>query len=235
MLCEISRMVVGHPAIIRRSFPTMLAALRQTGWAILDGVDTPSDLLNVARELGRPSPAPTGEIVKALTPTESHMARPNSLSAEYGVGEFPLHTDTAFWAIPSRYLVMRVVGDRRRTTRILHFEHVWSTLAPRIRADVLRSVWRTEKRKGGIYCSMNFSARSSRGWRFDSNVMRPMNASARRILTDFANAAIGSDKIVDVMWEETSCIVLDNWQVLHGRGPAPVGEKARVLLRIYVG
>lgn len=191
-------------------------------------------MLNVARGLGRPLAAPTGEVVKALRPVESHMARPGSLSADCGLAEFPFHTDTAFWPSPTRFLVMRVVGDQRRTTRLLHFEHAWSALGPRARTDVLRSVWRTEQSKGGIYCSMNFSAGSLRGWRFDSKVMKPTNASSRRALEDFTCAIRDSPKKVDVSWERTSCLVIDNWQVLHARGAAPTEELPRVLFRIYV-
>jgi len=212
----------------------MLAALKQTGWAILDGVRTTSDMLDLARGLGRPLPSPTGEVVKALNPTKSPTARPGSLSADCGLGEFPFHTDTAFWPRPSRYLVMRVVGDPRRTTRLLHFEHVWSALGLRAQTDVLRSVWRTEQSMGGIYCSMKFSTGCSKGWRFDPKVMRPINASSRRTLEDFGRAIRDSEHKVDVSWERTSCIVVDNWQVLHARGAAPPQELTRVLFRIYV-
>jgi hypothetical protein len=213
---------------------TMLATLKQAGWVALDGIETISDMLKVARTLGRPLSAPTGEVVKALAPVESHMARPGSLSSDCGLGEFPFHTDLAFWPRPCRYLVMLVVGDRRRPTRILHFEHVLSMLGPRAHADILRSVWRTRQSKGGIYCSMNFSDGSSRGWRFDSTVMSPTNASSRRTLEDFAFAIRDSQQKVTVSWERTNCIVIDNWQVLHARGDAPVGELSRVLYRIYV-
>lgn len=212
----------------------MLAALNKTGWAVIDGVETTSDMLDLARGLGRPVPAATGELVKALKPIESHIARPGSLSADCGLGEFPFHTDTAFWPRPSRYLVMRAVGDRRRPTRLLHFEDVWSALGRRGQTDVLRSVWRTKQNTGGIYCSMRFSAGFSKGWRFDPKVMRPINASSRRALEHFDCAIRNSEQKVEISWERTSCIVIDNWQVLHARGAAPPQELTRVLFRIYV-
>jgi alpha-ketoglutarate-dependent taurine dioxygenase len=65
-------------------------------------------------------------------------------------------------------------------------------------------------------------------------VMRPANAFARRTLEDFASAIGSSEQKVNVSWERTSCVVLDNWQVLHARSAAPTGELTRVLFRIYV-
>jgi hypothetical protein len=35
-----------------------------------------------------------------------------------------LHTDTAFWALPARFLVMRATGDKRRTTRVCPFDEL---------------------------------------------------------------------------------------------------------------
>ena len=43
------------------------------------------------------------------------------MSAQFGMGEFPLHTDTAFWTIPARFLILRVSGDTRRPTTLLSF------------------------------------------------------------------------------------------------------------------
>jgi alpha-ketoglutarate-dependent taurine dioxygenase len=192
-------------------------------------------MVKVACEVGDPLRAPTGEIVKALSPVESHLARPGSLSADFGRDEFPFHTDTAFWATPARYVVMRVVGDVRRTTRLLHFDHIWSALEPRARTDALRSVWRTDEAKGGIYCSLNFSSGSTRGWRFDSKVMKPSNASAVRIFDDLSSAIRAAPEKMDVSWAATSCLIIDNWRVLHARGVAPRAELARVLFRMYVG
>lgn len=193
-------------------------------------------MIEASRALGRPLLSPTGELVKALMPVEPHLAPKGSLSATCGLGEFPFHTDTAFWPCPSRYLVMRVVGDLRRTTELLGFEEVYSMLEPRARANALRSVWRVSSNKGGgIYCSMAFAAGTGRGWRFDTNVMKPANASSQRALQEVNHAIRESQAKVSISWERTRCIVIDNWRLLHARGAAPSDETARVLFRIYVG
>ena len=35
-------------------------------------------------------------------------------------------------------------------------------------------------------------------------------------------------------WSERNVLVVDNWNVLHGRGPQPLNEGERVLERVYI-
>jgi hypothetical protein len=213
----------------------MIDALRQSGWAAIDGAKTTSDMMDVARAIGRPLRAPTGELVRRLMPIDAHLARANSLSSRFGRGSFPFHTDTAFWPIPSRYLVMRVIGDQRRATTLLDFEDVLGKLSSRARNDVQRSVWRARRDGCAMYCSMSFAAGTLRGWRFDADVMEPANASAKRAHEDVAHVIRESNPTATISWETTTCVVIDNWRLLHARGSAPPKEKARILFRIYAG
>lgn len=214
--------------------PDFVSSLRRHGWANVDGVRDSLGMMGVAHTLGQPVPSPTGELVKSISPTDPSMSRQGTFSASHGRGIIPFHTDTAFWARPSRYLVFRVTGDCRRQTALLQFEQVWLRLSRSARTAVERSVWRTPRRTGGIYCSMRFFEGQSRGWRFDPKVMKPANASARRALEEVTHAIDEATDRIRVSWEDTDCIVVDNWHVLHARGAAPAGEGDRVLFRIYV-
>lgn len=71
--------------------------LAQQGWTSLRDVVTEDEMLSIARYLGNPTLPPNGPLVKALVPTSAESARPQTLSAHYGTGPQPLHTDTAFW------------------------------------------------------------------------------------------------------------------------------------------
>jgi hypothetical protein len=171
----------------------MLDSLHQYGWAIPTGVETTADMLRIARTLGRPVPAPTGELVKVLSPTNQDLSRRHTFSASHGQAEFPFHTDTAFWPRPSRYLVMRVVGDRRRPTVILPFRTLMAALGREARRAVERSVWRTRRYCGGIYCSMRFTDGGTSGWRFDPQIMVPANASALLAMDEVKRAISESE------------------------------------------
>lgn len=213
----------------------MIEQLAEYGWALLHNVETTSHMMTIAERLGRPLRAPGGQVVKVLSPTDSVRARNGSLSATWGRDAFPFHTDTAFWPTPARYLLMRVVGDRRRNTNVLPFDLLWSSLACQSRVDAERSVWRTGADRGSIYCSMSFAASGTRGWRYDAAVMTPVNTAALRVRDRLAQACEDSRLGVSVPWQSTGCLVVDNWRVLHARGPQPEQEGARLMFRIYVG
>jgi alpha-ketoglutarate-dependent taurine dioxygenase len=215
-------------------FAGIMSSLSRQGWAIVDGVTSSSEMIEVAHTLGQPIPAPTGQLVKPLSPTDRVFSRGGTLSESHGRGEIPFHTDTAFWPCPSRYLVFRVAGDRRRETTLLHFEQIWLKLGMHARTAVERSVWRTPRYAGGIYCSMRFWDGKSRGWRFDPKVMIPVNVSARQALEEVAHAIAESTGRIAIEWQETDCVVVDNWNLLHARGASPHQEGDRVLFRIYV-
>lgn len=208
--------------------------LRSQGFAIIGEIASTSEMLLVADRLGRILRAPSGEVVKELTVRDRHESRPGSLSARYGRRAFPFHTDTAFWSVPCRFIVMRVVGDMRRSTLLLEFESLWAALGQGVRQDALRSVWRVARERGGIYCSMRFGAQGRHGWRYDAEVMKPANDAAVRIANLLSTVFHAPEDFLSVAWSANSCLVVDNWRLLHARAAEPPQEEERQLFRIYV-
>src|SRR5262245_24445425 len=119
-----------------------LAQLRKNGYVTIAGIATGSELLSIAKSIGRPVLSPTGELVKEIMPKPQGDARLGTASAKHGTGAFPLHTDTAFWPIPCRYLVMRVYGDCRRATTVVRFEDAFGKNSSKLVTLVERSIWR---------------------------------------------------------------------------------------------
>src|SRR4051794_6145768 len=101
----------------------MTSELEFYGWQFVSNISSRDDLIKLAQSLGRPRPSLTGSIVKELRPVAKHAAQRLTLSATYGLGTFPLHTDTAFWPVPARYVVLRVHGDLRRSTTVRTFQN----------------------------------------------------------------------------------------------------------------
>ena len=82
-----------------RFIPTDRQELLQNGW-----IEFMSDLstgsLSIARQFGEPLPSRRGgSLVDPLVPTKQEDAYPRSISAIYGTGEFPFHTDGAYMAL----------------------------------------------------------------------------------------------------------------------------------------
>jgi alpha-ketoglutarate-dependent taurine dioxygenase len=208
-----------------------LAELKSSGWTRVPDISSREALLDLARSLGTPVVSPTGELVKEIKVTSAALARAGTLTANHGAGEFPLHTDTAFWQMPARYVVLRVRGDTRRATTILPFEDLLRRCGSRALGLLQSSVWLIKTRTASFYSPMRI--RGSLGWRYDAQCMLPANRAAidlqgvlDRVTTDVSRT--------HVAWMGDEAVVLSNWRVLHGRSAAPEQEQERILQRIYV-
>lgn len=68
-----------------------------------------SNLADLAHELGHPVPSkPSGPLVDRLLPTKTDQAKPRSLSARHGTGEFPFHSEAAYYRVPPRWVLLRL-------------------------------------------------------------------------------------------------------------------------------
>ena len=210
-----------------------LFELEARGWTKVSGVASQDELLRLAYSLGRPVRSPTGELIKQLAPIEANQAKPATLSAAHGTGAFPLHTDTAFWPRPCRYLLFRATGDVRRPTTLASFGRLLSSLGNEFLALAERSVWIAGTPTQSHYCSMRFRFGECIGWRYDAQCMNPANDAARQVNSRL-KAVTPTFETETVIWEEGLAVIVCNWKMLHGRGPMPVNEKRRILERIYV-
>ena len=60
----------------------------------------------IAEELGTIEGGRGRRLVEKIVPQTADTAYPGSLSSKYGLGPLPLHTETAHWPIPCRYVVI---------------------------------------------------------------------------------------------------------------------------------
>jgi len=183
-------------------------------------------MLQLLRQLGLPLLDRKGApLIDRLIPRESPLARPNSFSGTFGTGPFPLHTDTANWLKPARYVALgaaRASSDAARTTITavppmdhVTFEHVAAGVF--VVASGRRSFL------GGI-CQKNRSF-----CRFDPLCMRPLDRPSEAAMR-FFEKLISGQQSTTLEWSVGDVVILDNWSVLHGRSAA-TGD--RLLLRLY--
>jgi alpha-ketoglutarate-dependent taurine dioxygenase len=207
--------------------------LEQRGWTCVSGITSRLELLRLAQSIGQPLLNPAGKLVKELIPSPDVDARRGTLSETYGNGVFPLHTDTAFWPVPARYVLLRAHGDIRRRTTILRFAKLFRNASGKVRTLAHHSIWLAQTAATAFYCSMKFSHSASTGWRYDSQCMSPANKAAVEI-RQILGPLLACDRMECIDWNEGMVVVLSNWEVLHGRGPSPLSEGKRILERIYV-
>jgi L-asparagine oxygenase len=214
--------------------------LRETGRCELC-LGSASDLLEVAERLGTPvSMTARGPIVDTLTPMPKTQARRNSLSSAHGVGAFPLHTDAAHHRCPPRWILLRCVdpGPGNRPTMLGDASQI--ELSGRQLREVGRAVWivKTGVRSFLASALLPPTARArtqdSLALRYDLGCMRPADPAFNEAASTLARGI--SQLIQDtVEWEASLTLVIDNWRVLHGRGPEITADRGlRRLERIAV-
>jgi alpha-ketoglutarate-dependent taurine dioxygenase len=207
--------------------------LNTSGWAFVKGISSRAELFELGRAIGVPVPSPNGEVVKEIRVTAASEAPPGSQSSLYGTGPFPLHTDTVFWPVPVRYVVLRAHGDLRRPTTVMPFSRFLQELNASFSTLMERSVWLAGTKSRRFYCSLRFRHGDSIGWRYDADLMSPVNNAAVEV--DRALRPLVTAGQADcINWSADIAVVLSNWSVLHGRGSGPCEEGARIIERLYV-
>lgn len=200
---------------------------------LVEGISSQCDLLELGRSVGTPVPTPNGELVKGIRRSEGSVVDPGSQSALYGVGSFPLHTDTVFWPTPVRYVLLRGYGDMRRPTTVLSFAEMISECDREFRSLLQESVWRVSAGKEKFYCSLVSRCEGSLCCRYDADLMCPANTAASEVQRTLRELVQRAD-VPGITWTGTTAVILSNWTALHGRGPQPPNEGVRIVERLYV-
>lgn len=202
----------------------MITEARRSGWAsapgALDDVTKQATALGLMEIPNRHGESP----VSVLRPTTKDAAHPNSLSARYGLGTQPLHTDGAHHVEPPSILVF--IAETTSTT---------PTWLRRIGGtDGVRPPW-PSLRSGMFLVGTGPASFFATAWghpgglRYDPGCMTPCDARAR-VAADFLS---DTSEAVPHHWLEAGhVLVVDNARTLHGRGAVEQGEEARELMRI---
>jgi len=142
---------------------------------IVDAVRDQQQFLDLAISLGDIVPTSNGELIQQLRTKDKKEAKPNPLSSKYGMGAFPMHTDTAFHHTPAKCILLRAAGeDFERETTILTFDSLFENAEDDFEADFLRSRWLVSKVYKPFYVSGSIN---NMGWRYDSECMKPLALS----------------------------------------------------------
>jgi alpha-ketoglutarate-dependent taurine dioxygenase len=214
-----------------------IAALKTKGW-LLGTLDASTEtslcngLLSLASMLGAPVVPHKGvPSVSQLRPKQTKYARHKSLSAQFSVGAFPLHTDTAHWPVPCRYLLLACLtpGIGERETFVLDS----ATLGmPAQQRELLYTVpFRVLNGRLSFFSTVLQHGRPF--IRYDPGCMSPVFPNGERVREILDNGTRPA-QMTSIRWTPGQVLVIDNWRILHGRGEAACDDGQRTLLRLYV-
>jgi len=141
-------------------------------------------------------------------------AKPNTLSAKFGLGEFPHHTDFAFRSLPPRLIVLINDTDSAfdTPTMVSRFDD-WPGRASEVHA---RSQWLL-KTKGSAYVVggiTNIGDHVVRRW--DTTFLEPENGAAWFCVQKIGKLISSSESVHE--WLPRTALLIDNWNCTHSRG-----------------
>lgn len=212
----------------------MLNRLLSTGWDsyIFDGANLVGHLMDVALRLGTPTASRRKRSpLEVLTPIERKEARPSSSSRLFGIESIPLHTDTAHWVTPCRYIILGCVSPGTCGRRTILADSAQLGLHNEARQLLRDCQFRVVNGRRSFFAPVMHSDISL--IRFDQACMAPIDAESRLAFRTMRRAV--TEVTVDAVdWSAGRVLVVDNWRMLHGRTEPTRAGGGRVLARVLV-
>lgn len=168
--------------------------------------------------------------VATLKPTSPDVAAPKSLSAIYGLGEQPLHSDGAHMTTPPDIVVLASEDANETPTRLWKMPRFARTRERFPYEKASHGVFLVSNGKDSFYAHAleKVSPLTSR-LRYDPGCMVPCDARARAVVNFFEAELDAAD---EHSWENPGTIlVINNSRALHARASA-INEPDRELQRI---
>lgn len=211
-------------------------AVCECGWLRLRSEESTHNLaaeaLRFARNLGEPLSGRNGSAVEALAPLSVETANPNSLSVLHGLGTFPLHIDGAHCVRPPRFILLACAnpGSSPVPTVLSRFRDLHLRDDERRKCESAPFLVRNGRRS--FYSSIVDHSRPF--VRFDQGCMFPMLVEGEQAIAAVALRAAECGPTT-FHWKANDILVIDNWQVLHGRGlSSAMASPDRCILRVSI-
>jgi len=212
--------------------PICLRLLEDRGWTMTqtNGVE---ELLALSESLGQPTPSRMGSsTVDHIRPMPKHEARPASLSALHGLDAFPLHTDTAHWRKPARYVLLRAATEECGSRPTVIVDSRSLRLQPDDASKLRRVTFSVHSGRNSFLCTIMSGVAPI--VRFDAGCMFPTSTVAAATLDTF-RAELQACYQHQIHWKQGDTLVLDNWRSLHGRARGSFNDSSqRLLQRVLV-
>jgi hypothetical protein len=191
----------------------------------------PQIVAYVASLLGTPVAGRGKAKIESISPRDQAGSRPSTLSRRFGYAALPLHSDTAHWTTPCRYVVLACAKPGRIETPTVLLDTKALTLTDDDRALAQSACFMVRNGRRSFYASiMN---RSLSLIRIDPGCMEPLDESAAVAMNIFSYEKC-RHQTIEFHWKTGDVLIIDNWRLLHGRGNSTAADPDRHLVRIYV-
>jgi len=200
---------------------------------VIENCDSVESFISLVKKLGEITPTTNGQEYDVIVANDGRNARLGSFSQNFGLNTFPLHTDTAFWAVPARLLVMWSPEISSTSTTMLPWKDILDRFSQTEKNAVNEAVFVVKTFENSNYRAINFISSKKNGYRYDPNIMLPANRQAEKFVEAF-NKVISQVNLIDLYWSGSNVLVLNNWKMLHGRSRVDNEHEKRKIYRAYV-
>lgn len=216
-------------------FRVLLTTLAERGWATHAAEHSQAEILiselsRIGALLGTPTAGRAGALSEVVRPHPPGNAHPRSLSARYGLNALPFHAELSHRPRPCRYLLLGCIdpGSASATTMLLD----WRTLNfSSEELDLLESA--PILARSGRHSFYTALLPSDRAFlRFDPGCLEAVDGRGRAALRLVEDRLVGGAPNIHE-WRRGDILIVDNWRVLHRRGPSDQGC-GRSLARILI-
>lgn len=210
----------------------MLKTIQEYGWIAYsyDGHDLERHLLHVAASLGTPT---IGREKKAVTerirPMNEQKARTSSLSRRFGFNALPLHTDTAHWIEPSRFVVLGCSNAGLRESRTLLADSRSLKFSDAEWNETAKATYRVLNGRHSFFAPI--FGPEKQFCRFDEGCMDPVDNLSTEVMRKISYL-FKNGPLEEISWQRGKVLIIDNWRMLHGRTAVSQKEDQRELIRV---
>ena len=205
------------------------AALTRDGYVQFDSSPHASTV-SVAQQIGTPENLSGFRLVQILTPKPSSDAAPNTYTGIYRTSAFPHHTDLAHWSIPPRFILLRCRQPSPAVqTTVLQFHDV---LEDESESTLAQAHFRQRRKLAGRFSILKLRQGAIHRW--DESFLVPDNEAGAALFGRVRERLSRANPTRVPLHSPGTCLLIDNWRMLHGREPVPLTEANRCLERIYL-
>lgn len=209
---------------------TFFKKLVEDGYVTFDGQSFGDSSFEIATNIGTVINVPGAKTVQELTPANRDSLEASSYSGNYGVEEFPFHSDMAHWFRPPRYLLLCCrVPAMSVETRVVKSERIFE--GEEIH-DVRRALFRPRRRLNGRLSHLRLFENDL--YRWDSIFIQPMNKLALSLRSRIIGRLAKVSYEAIVFGNCSQCLLIDNWQTFHSRSAVTAEGMNRKLERVYL-
>jgi L-asparagine oxygenase len=204
------------------------------GYAYLEHFEPEASTFHLANQLGKTLEISGIPAVQRIVPRNHADAPKNLYSGNYGLQEFPLHTDLAHWYIPPRYLILRcIVPAPHVFIGLVDFSTMVTDIPPN---TILRAQFLPRRKLSGKKYLLRLLQKieGQQVLRWDSLFIIPANREGREVSDHISNFGVATATTRITFTSPSDTLIVDNWRMLHGRSSVPSTSVMRIIERAYL-